>query len=406
MSEVWFPRTPLSDRQPARASDIACPRYRFHSSRLPSLIPTWLPNLKLVHEIERLSRRLSPGRGRGDKIALQLPPARLSLSPLSLSSSAWKPHLPKQLSTSPPSCPNQLPPSVPPCRFFGIASHAPSHFLPWARSASAPLESVGSRVIQPYLVKPASVSPAGALRWHVDLGSLSHPRPELCLTCESVGLPRHSSALFRPLAFPSPLLNPTSFHHRVLPLHHQHPRPVRPQLGHDHLNNGDLRRSGHARFVFEYKILLGAKRPVSCFDSRLILRKVTISLSADPSSAPGILFPERRIVFRSDRDSIIVGRASKASSKGFIAAIDNAWFDSPVMSRHHAKIVVNKDQKVCRRPFQVPACPANNRSEGGDHRPRLPPRHVPERRSRLQEQLPLAERRRHVAVRSLDLARH
>ena len=33
-----------------------------------------------------------------------------------------------------------------------------------------------------------------------------------------------------------------------------------------------------------------------------------------------------------------IGRASRTESKGLIARNDNAWFDSPVMSRTHAEI--------------------------------------------------------------------
>lgn len=42
-----------------------------------------------------------------------------------------------------------------------------------------------------------------------------------------------------------------------------------------------------------------------------------------------------------------IGRASKTPSKGLQAAIDNAWFDSPVMSRNHAEVFLN-DNKVSR----------------------------------------------------------
>ena len=32
-----------------------------------------------------------------------------------------------------------------------------------------------------------------------------------------------------------------------------------------------------------------------------------------------------------------IGRASRNAAKGLTAAEDNAWFDSPIMSRQHAK---------------------------------------------------------------------
>src|SRR4051794_104902 len=48
--------------------------------------------------------------------------------------------------------------------------------------------------------------------------------------------------------------------------------------------------------------------------------------------------PWRRIVLDAENNSIEIGRASKVPSKGFLAAPDNTWFNSPVMSRHHAEI--------------------------------------------------------------------
>ncbi|MCJ1475198.1 hypothetical protein MMC13_003858 [Lambiella insularis] len=40
------------------------------------------------------------------------------------------------------------------------------------------------------------------------------------------------------------------------------------------------------------------------------------------------------------RSFIEVGRASKTASKGLTAAIDNAWFESPIMSRSHAELTL------------------------------------------------------------------
>ena len=34
-------------------------------------------------------------------------------------------------------------------------------------------------------------------------------------------------------------------------------------------------------------------------------------------------------------------------SKGLLGAVDNAWFDSPVMSRNHAQINIDVEGKVC-----------------------------------------------------------
>ncbi|KAL2259070.1 hypothetical protein VTK26DRAFT_7381 [Humicola hyalothermophila] len=72
---------------------------------------------------------------------------------------------------------------------------------------------------------------------------------------------------------------------------------------------------------------------------------VALSLTVDQSSDSDILFPERRIVLDANNKSVTIGRASKVSAKGFIAGLNNGWFDSPVMSRQHAQIVADMDQK-------------------------------------------------------------
>jgi hypothetical protein len=48
----------------------------------------------------------------------------------------------------------------------------------------------------------------------------------------------------------------------------------------------------------------------------------------------------------SERDVIAIGRASKVEAKQLQPACDNAWFDSRVMSRKHAKILMYPDKKV------------------------------------------------------------
>ncbi|TEY35918.1 hypothetical protein BOTCAL_0575g00010 [Botryotinia calthae] len=48
---------------------------------------------------------------------------------------------------------------------------------------------------------------------------------------------------------------------------------------------------------------------------------------------------ERLINLDPTRTVLQIGRASKSPSKGLLGAIDNAWFDSPVMSRNHAEII-------------------------------------------------------------------
>ncbi|KAK4251745.1 hypothetical protein C7999DRAFT_27823 [Corynascus novoguineensis] len=72
-------------------------------------------------------------------------------------------------------------------------------------------------------------------------------------------------------------------------------------------------------------------------------KTVVLSLSTDPSSGSDVLFPERHITFHPGKDNIVIGRASKVSVKGYVAGIENAWFHSPVMSRHHAQLFARMD---------------------------------------------------------------
>jgi hypothetical protein len=74
-------------------------------------------------------------------------------------------------------------------------------------------------------------------------------------------------------------------------------------------------------------------------------KSVVLRLSAAQSSGGDILFPERRITLHQGKDTITIGRASKISTKGFVASAENAWFDSPVMSRLHARLSVKMDDK-------------------------------------------------------------
>ena len=74
-----------------------------------------------------------------------------------------------------------------------------------------------------------------------------------------------------------------------------------------------------------------------------------LSLSAVESSDSKLLYPERRITLSEGNKSISIGRASQVSSKGFVAGVNNAWFDSPVISRYHAEVSASMDSKVRRR---------------------------------------------------------
>lgn len=54
----------------------------------------------------------------------------------------------------------------------------------------------------------------------------------------------------------------------------------------------------------------------------------------------------RRLTINETVKQVEVGRASKNADKCLIAAKDNAWFDSPIMSRQHAKFSATAN-KVC-----------------------------------------------------------
>ncbi|PVH84485.1 SMAD/FHA domain-containing protein [Cadophora sp. DSE1049] len=52
---------------------------------------------------------------------------------------------------------------------------------------------------------------------------------------------------------------------------------------------------------------------------------------------------ERTLTLTAKDNAVPVGRASKSVTKGILGAVDNAWFDSPVMSRNHATIEFNPE---------------------------------------------------------------
>ncbi|KAM0809340.1 hypothetical protein AB5N19_09683 [Seiridium cardinale] len=72
---------------------------------------------------------------------------------------------------------------------------------------------------------------------------------------------------------------------------------------------------------------------------------VIVKLTAR-DAGPQFVVPARNITLTKDRPTVRVGRASKQESKGFVAAEENAWFDSPVMSREHAELTADFDQKT------------------------------------------------------------
>lgn len=71
--------------------------------------------------------------------------------------------------------------------------------------------------------------------------------------------------------------------------------------------------------------------------------KETIIVNLLPRGPSSI--PQRRLVLTRSHPTVRIGRSSQVQSKGLIPAEDNAWFDNPVMSREHAKIVVSFDDK-------------------------------------------------------------
>lgn len=98
-------------------------------------------------------------------------------------------------------------------------------------------------------------------------------------------------------------------------------------------------KSGKSSYQSRFRDLLDT-------DLALLLRPVLLSLTAVTPLVHGVDFPERCIILTPDSDSIIIGRASKVSTKGYVAGEDNGWFDNPVMSRMHAKIRADFDTMV------------------------------------------------------------
>ncbi|KAF4632318.1 hypothetical protein G7Y89_g5809 [Cudoniella acicularis] len=67
-------------------------------------------------------------------------------------------------------------------------------------------------------------------------------------------------------------------------------------------------------------------------------RQVNITLKA---LAGDVSIAERTIELNPHHLTIPIGRASKSLSKGILGSANNAWFDSPVMSRNHAEMCLN-----------------------------------------------------------------
>ncbi|OTA82494.1 hypothetical protein M434DRAFT_37072 [Hypoxylon sp. CO27-5] len=68
---------------------------------------------------------------------------------------------------------------------------------------------------------------------------------------------------------------------------------------------------------------------------------IIVTLILRPNGPHVSPFPKRQFILSCQTPSVRIGRASKVPTKGFVASIDNAWFDSPVMSRQHAELVLD-----------------------------------------------------------------
>ncbi|KAI8958519.1 hypothetical protein F5Y11DRAFT_336023 [Daldinia sp. FL1419] len=68
---------------------------------------------------------------------------------------------------------------------------------------------------------------------------------------------------------------------------------------------------------------------------------IAVTLICQPHGSHVSAFPKRQFILSTQNPSVRIGRASKVPTKGFVASIDNAWFDSPVMSRAHAELVMD-----------------------------------------------------------------
>ncbi|KAI1394280.1 uncharacterized protein F4822DRAFT_424759 [Hypoxylon trugodes] len=75
---------------------------------------------------------------------------------------------------------------------------------------------------------------------------------------------------------------------------------------------------------------------------------VIVNLVSHPQGLEIPTIPRRQFLLSNRTPVVRIGRASKVPTKGFVAAADNAWFDSPVMSRQHAELFLasENDSKV------------------------------------------------------------
>lgn len=83
--------------------------------------------------------------------------------------------------------------------------------------------------------------------------------------------------------------------------------------------------------------------------TNMTLALITLT-SVDPPSS--LIFPDRRLFLTKEKPSMDIGRTSKRNAS-FEAAKNNAWFDSAVMSREHARLKVDTDKQVRLSPCNL-----------------------------------------------------
>ncbi|KAK4204341.1 hypothetical protein QBC40DRAFT_303743 [Triangularia verruculosa] len=64
-----------------------------------------------------------------------------------------------------------------------------------------------------------------------------------------------------------------------------------------------------------------------------------------PGNCTPVGYSHRQIILSATDNVVTIGRSSKVAAKGFVPGHDNAWFDSAVMSRDHAEICVDMEEK-------------------------------------------------------------
>ncbi|KAL9003834.1 MAG: hypothetical protein Q9188_003315 [Gyalolechia gomerana] len=75
----------------------------------------------------------------------------------------------------------------------------------------------------------------------------------------------------------------------------------------------------------------------------------------------------RSITLKPSDDPVIIGRASKTASKGLVPLPENAWFNSPIMSREHGKLFLAPKGEVSKNStFSVPNDDVESLSDDSD----------------------------------------